>query len=135
MNTYLLMVTFRVWFVELAVSAMNYFFLMRRVYEPRLGELRAHQIGMATRIAYIFVFAYLILHFVPSYTNRDLVLAGVFWTALILLFEWGGSLSIRRPAHEVLVGWHVNRGYMWPFVLVTYLLALLLVGAILHPGG
>ena len=59
MNTYLLMITFRVWFCEIAVSGFNYFVLMNRVYEPRVGELRAHRIGMTTRIVYIFFpFAY-----------------------------------------------------------------------------
>ena len=63
MNVYLLMMTFRVWFLELAVTAVNYFFLMSKVYEPRYGKLKAHQIGMSTRIVYIFVFAYFILCF------------------------------------------------------------------------
>ena len=34
-NTHLLMVTFRVWFLEIAVSGVNYFVLMNHVYEPR----------------------------------------------------------------------------------------------------
>lgn len=53
MNLYLLMMTFRVWLLELAVTAVNYFFLMNMVYRPRYGKLKAHQIGMGTRIAYI----------------------------------------------------------------------------------
>lgn len=134
MNSYLLMITFRVWFAELAVTAVNYFLLMKKVYEPRVGELRAHQIGMTTRITYIFVFAYIILDHVGSYTNLDLLSAGAFWMVLILIFEWGGSLLMRRPVREILAGWHVNRGYMWPYVLVAYLLSPLLVGVTLRPG-
>jgi hypothetical protein len=134
MNSYLLMITFRVWFAELAVTAVNYFLLMKKVYEPRVGELRAHQIGMTTRIIYIFVFAYIILDHVGSYTELDLLSAGAFWMALILIFEWGGSLLMRRPVREILAGWHVNRGYMWPYVLVAYLLSPLLVGVTLRPG-
>lgn len=134
MNTYLLMITFRVWFAELAVSAVNYFVLMRRVYEPRVGVLRAHRIGMTTRICYIPVFAYVILDHVGDYTTLDLLWAGAFWMVLVLLFEWGGSLLIRRPVSEILVGWHVTRGYMWPYVLLSYLLSPLLVGVVLQPG-
>lgn len=133
-NAYLLMITFRVFFAELAVSAVNYFVLMRRVYEPRAGALRAHQIGMATRIAYIFVFAYVILDAVGVYTPLELLSAGAFWMALVLIFEWGGSLLTRRPVAEILVGWRVTRGYMWPFVLLAYLLSPLLVGVALRPG-
>lgn len=134
MNTYLLMITFRVWFVELAVSGFNYSILMNRVYQPRLGALRAHQIGMTTRIVYIFVFAYFLLRVANTYTTLDLLYAGIFWMLLILAFEWGGSLLIRRSVHEILIGWHVDQGYMWPYVLMTYLLSPLIVGLLLHPG-
>ena len=40
------------WAAEIAVSSFNYFVLVKRVYEPRVGSLRAHQIGMTTRIGY-----------------------------------------------------------------------------------
>ena len=130
----LLMYTFRGFLLELPVAAVNYFLLMKRVYEPRVGELRAHQIGMATRIGYLFGAAYLVLWFARDYTTSDLVVAGAFWTALVLVFEWGGSVLLRRPVQEILVGWHVNRGYLWPFVLLTYLLSLLVVGTTLHPS-
>lgn len=39
----------------------------------------------------------------------------------MLAFEWAGSLLIRRPVAETLIGWHIERGYMWPYVLLTYL--------------
>lgn len=40
--------------MEILVSGFNYFVLMSLVYEPRVVVLAANQIGMATRIAYIF---------------------------------------------------------------------------------
>ena len=33
MKTYLLMITFRVWLVEIGVSGINYFLLMKRLYD------------------------------------------------------------------------------------------------------
>jgi hypothetical protein len=129
------MITFRVAFFELAVSALNYFVLMKRVYEPRYGELRAHRIGMTTRIAYIFVFAFFIPYFADTHAVSDLLLAGAFWLLLILAFEWIGSFILRRPVHEILVGWHVERGYMWPYVLLAYLLSPLIAGTLLQPGA
>jgi hypothetical protein len=60
-STYLAELTFRIWAIELAVSGVNYFVVMKRIYEPRVGELHAHQIGMSTRIVYRFVFAYILL--------------------------------------------------------------------------
>ncbi len=127
-TAYVLMITFRVWLLEIPVAAFNAFVLMDRVYEPRVGALRAHQIAMATRIAYLFVFAYFLVYFARDYSVVSLVCAGLFWTGLMLVFEWGGSLLIRRPVREILVGWHIERGYMWPYVLLAYLSCPLIVG-------
>jgi hypothetical protein len=134
MNSYLLMITFRIWLVELPVAAANYFVLMQRVYEPRWGTLRAHQIGMTTRILVILGLAYVLLDRVGDPTALELLGAGAFWMALWLVFEWGGSMLQRRPVREILVGWHLERGYMWPYVLLAYLLVPLLLGATIHPG-
>jgi hypothetical protein len=133
-SSYLLMITFRVWLAEIAVSAFNYFVLMKRVYEPRVGALRAHRIGMTTRIVYILPFAYVLVRVADADTVPELLLAGTFWLALVLLFEWAGSLLLRRPVHEILEGWHVESGYMWPYVLATYLFSPLLMGLLLNRG-
>jgi|SRR5581483_6591309 len=134
MNTHLLMITFRVWLIELPVAALNYFVLIKRVYEPRVGELRAHQIGMSTRIAYVFVFAYFLDRFAHADAVSDFLLAGTFWALLWLAFEWVGSFIMRRPVREILEGWHIENGYMWPYVLLAYLLAPMIVGVLLSPG-
>jgi hypothetical protein len=106
MNTYLLMITFRVWFFEIALSGFNYFVLMNRVYEPRVGELRAHRIGMTTRIVYIFFpFAYALVRFADIETVPDMLLAGTFWLLLVLAFEWGeASSSVDRSTRSWRVG-------------------------------
>ena len=39
-----------------------------------------------------------------------------------------------RPVDEILIGWNIFAGYLWPYVLLTYLLSPLIVGTILHPG-
>lgn len=134
MNSYLLMITFRVWLCEIAVSAFNYFVLMKRTYEPRVGALSAHRIGMTTRIAYIFAFAYVLVQAAEVDAVSEMLVAGAFWLVLALGFEWVGSLILRRPVHEILEGWHVERGYMWPYVLATYFLSPLIVGLLLSPG-
>ena len=88
-TTYLLMITFRVWLFEIAVSGFNYFVLMNRVYEPRVGELRAHRIGMTTRIVYIFFpFAYALVRLADIDSVLEMLLAGAFWLLMVLAFEW-----------------------------------------------
>lgn len=134
MNAPLLKTAILVWLMEILVSGFNSFVLMNLVYEPKWGALVAHQIGMSTRIAYIFIFAYFLLRFVKEYETRDLVHVGVLWLGLTLMFEWGGSFAIGHPVEEILIGWNIFAGYMWPYVLLTYLLSNLIVGVILHPG-
>jgi len=132
MNVLLLKTGFRVWLMEVLVSGFNFFVLMNLVYEPRWGVLVAHQIGMSTRIVYIFVFAFFLLRFVKKYDTKDLVHIGVLWLILTLLFEWAGSFAIGRPVSEILVGWNIFAGYMWPYVLLAYLLSNLIVGTVLQ---
>ena len=134
MNTSLLKIAIRVWLIEILVSAVNFFILMNLIYEPLWGPLVAHQIGMSTRIIYLFIFAYFLLRFAKEYNTTDLVYVGIIWLALTLLFEWGGSILIGRPVEEILIGWNIFAGYMWPYVLLVYLFSPLIVGVLLRPG-
>ncbi|MCZ7629674.1 MAG: hypothetical protein M5U19_11750 [Microthrixaceae bacterium] len=90
---------------------------------------------MTTRIVYIFGFAWVLDRSAHLDQVGELLLAGLYWTLMVLAFEWVGSLLIRRPVKEILVGWHIEDGFMWPYVLLTYLLSPLVVGAVLRPGG
>ena len=119
-------------FIEIALSAINFFLLMNLVYEPRWGSLIAHQIGMSTRIVYIFVLAYFVVRPVKSYRTRDLLMVGLFWMGSWLIFEWVGSFFMQRPVSEILVGWNIFKGYMWPYVLIAYLSSSLIIGTILR---
>ena len=120
--------------METLVSGFNFFVLMGLVYEPRWGAVISDQIGMSTRIVYIFVFAFLLLRYVKTYTIKDLIHVGVMWLGLELLFEWGGSFAMGRPVSEILIGWNIFAGYMWPFVLLAYTFSNLIVGVVMHPG-
>jgi hypothetical protein len=126
---------FWVWIIEIAVSGFNYFFLMNRIYQPKFGALKAHQIGMSVRIIYIFGFAAALVYFAKIHSFTEFLLAGFLWMLLILAFEWLGSLLMRRPVSEILIGWHIENGYMWPYVLLTYLLSPLVVGSIFFTAG
>jgi hypothetical protein len=134
MNTRLLKTGIRVWLMETLISGFNFFVLMNLVYEPRWGALVAHQIGMSTRIIYIFVLAYFLLRYVKKYSTKDLILIGLVWLGLEEVFEWGGSFILGRPVAEILVGWNIFSGYMWPYVMLAYLSSNLIVGLALHPG-
>ncbi len=134
MNRLLLTTAARVWLMETLVSGFNFFVLMNLIYEPMWGALLAHQIGMLTRIVYIFIFAYFLLRYVGNYATVDLVHVGLLWLTLEEIFEWVGSLATGRSVAEILVGWNIFAGYMWLYVLVAYTFSNLIVGVVLHPG-
>ncbi len=134
MNNPLLRTAVRVWLMETLVSGFNFFVLMNLIYEPMWGTLFAHQIGMSTRIVYIFIFAYLLLRYVGKYNTLDLIHVGILWLVLEELFEWVGSFAIGRSVAEILIGWNILAGYMWPYVLMAYMFSNLIVGLTLHPG-
>jgi hypothetical protein len=135
MDSRLSQTLFWIWMLEIAVSGFNYAVLMNRMYRPRFGELKAHQIGMTTRMVYILVFAYFLDQYAGLKMPAEFLLAGLYWLLLILAFEWVGSFILRRPVKEILIGWHIEKGWMWPYVLLTYLLSPLVVGLILRAAG
>lgn len=96
MNTTLLHDAFLIWLAEIAVSGFNYFILMKKVYEPRVGELRAHQIGMSTRIVYVFLFATVLFSVDGSYSTLDLVYVGLF-SLILTPADRGRGFAHLRP--------------------------------------
>lgn len=58
------------------------------------------------------------------------MLIGLIWLLFILDFEWGGSFLMHHPVKEILIGWHIENGYMWPYVLIIYFLSPTITGLI-----
>ena len=95
-TSYALMITFRVWLIGIPIAALNAFVFMDRVYAPRVGAVRAHQLAMATRIVWIVILGFVIVQYAGEQRTLVWVFSGLFWMALWLVFEWAGSLLIRR---------------------------------------
>jgi hypothetical protein len=89
---------------------------------------------MTTRIVYIFAFGYFLVEYAEIDSGPEYLLAGAYWLLMVLAFEWVGSFIIRRPVHEILEGWHIEKGYMWPYVLLAYFLSPLVPGLLLSPA-
>lgn len=92
-------------------------------------ENQLHQLQPG-QLIHLFAFAYqldiqLDLHSVGQY-----LLIGLIWLLFILDFEWGGSFLMHHPVKEILIGWHIENGYMWPYVLIIYFLSPTITGLI-----
>jgi hypothetical protein len=83
---------------------------------------------MTTRIIVICIFAYILLRRVKIWEQVDLVHVGLLWVLLTLTFEWAGSLALGRSVEDILVGWNILNGYMWPYVLFTYFASNIIIG-------
>jgi len=108
------------WFVLLIVAIVCGG-LREGLLKPRIGELRAHQVGTIVTCA---VFFGLIVLFV-RWTNPSepqAVLIGGSWVIMTILFE---ALMVRvwmgKPWSTVLADYNVRKGRLWVLVLVTTL--------------
>ena len=79
-----------------------------------------------TRIISLHLFTYVLVRVADVDTVPEMLLAGTFglvWCSP----SSGWSLILRRTVHEILEGWYVENGHMWPYVLATYFLSPLIV--------
>lgn len=96
---------------------------------PRVGERRGHVISTA-----ILVLAILLLSgafFTTTtieYSNGELVLIGVGWTALTVGFEFIVGNLEGTPPEETIAQYDVRRGHVWIAVPLTLLFAPLAFG-------
>jgi hypothetical protein len=94
------MTTFRVAHLDRGLGG-QLFPARERVYALRVGELRAHRIGVTTRIVDIFVFACFLAKSAHVDSVPDFLLAGTYWPLIVLGSEWVGNFI---PVHEILDG-------------------------------
>jgi hypothetical protein len=115
--------------------------LLQRLREGRVDlpaarglvrDLREHVRQIVQRVDHLADVRLLVAYFLVTYGHaesvRDFLRAGTYWLLMILAFEWMGSFILRRPVYEILEGWHLKKGYMWPYVLLAYFLSPLIVG-------
>ncbi len=74
--------------------------------QPRVGELRSRQIAFVTGSLLIVAVAALTVKWIGARSRRELLLVGLLWAALMLLFE----LSLGRLA----------AGYSWDRIAADY---------------
>lgn len=97
------------------------------------ATLLSHQIRILLRIGIAFCMAGMMLSVVKRYTAKDLWLAGLLWLALVLVFEWGGSLMIGRTVEDILIGWNIFQGYFWPYFLIAVFISPFVMGTFVIP--
>jgi hypothetical protein len=125
-----------VW-LSFGVVAMALGGLRDSLLTPRIGELRAHQIGTILVCAVIALIIVLSIRWLHPTLSQAIVI-GAFWVVLTVVFEFTAFHYIAgEPWERLLANYNVIKGRLWPLVLVTelvvpYLAVRLAVGA---PSG
>jgi hypothetical protein len=110
----------------------------RLVLAPRVGELAAHQLGVAVGCGIIFVVAWFFSGRVVSVSWRRDLLAGLVWVALTVVFEVGLGLLMGFSAGRILSDYDLPKGGLMGlgllFMLFAPLMAARLRGTLRHEG-
>lgn len=132
MNARLFLYSFGIWFILVIFAILNGA-IRNAVYKPKLGELPAHQISTVIMVCIILLVVYLFIKKIKiDFTKTDLILIGVFWLFLTIVFEFIFGHYVMGNSWEVLFAdYKIHKGRLWSLVLITTLIAPYFIGKIL----
>ncbi len=118
--------SFLFWFVLLIIAIINA--IIREVtykplLEPHIG-VWAHQISSLTAIMLFFIAIFLFLkNTKEDFTKKDVILAGILWIILTLIFETLMNFYRKLTTQEILETYYFWRGETWIFVLLSLIVS------------
>ena len=111
-----------VWILFMLLAIINAG-IREKLYKPKVGELRAHQISSIIFIILIFVVSYAFLKRVDA-TSMQSLLLGIIWFLLTIGFEFlFGHYIMKHPWSKLLADYNILKGKMWGLVLICILIA------------
>ncbi|MCL4694143.1 MAG: hypothetical protein KJ060_16730, partial [Candidatus Hydrogenedentes bacterium] len=108
------------WFLLLVVAVTSGG-LREKLLKPRMGELRAHQVGT---FLVCIVFGALIVAFArwTAMGPSQAAVIGCIWTAMTVAFEVSMvRVWMKKPWSAVFADYNLRRGRVWILVLLTTL--------------
>jgi hypothetical protein len=111
------------WLVLLAAMMGNGIFRVA-VLQPRLGESSARNWACVSGVAILAALSGLFVRRLPPATGGELLAAGTLWTVLTVAFEFLFGHYVSGLGWQALLAeYDLRQGRLWPFVLLTTLLA------------
>jgi hypothetical protein len=128
MNSFPLGRTILTWVLFVPVAILNGT-IREKWYGPIVGELRAHQISTALGSGAFLCWAFCMLRkHVAQLDKTKLLLTGVGWVSLTMLFEFGfGHYVAKHPWKRLLQDYNLLKGRVWSLFLLTELVSPLLI--------
>jgi len=128
----ILLRAFVIWLILVIAAILNGGFRNSFV-KPKLGEYAGHVISSVILIFFILAVTYVFINRLKiPHGKKDLLMIGVFWFVLTVLFEFiFGHYVMHQPWDKLFADYNAFEGRVWSFVLLTVLIAPYLCGAIL----
>ncbi len=119
------------WFIFLPIAFLNGF-IREATYKRVVGDLAAHQISTLTAIIALFVVSYFFLKpVVANVPTSSLLMAGVIFVTMTMLFEFGfGHYVSKFPWERLLGDYNIFKGRVWGLFLLSGLLMPYLIKAL-----
>lgn len=124
------------WVLMIPVAILNGL-VRESLIRPRVGELRGHQVSVATGSAGFLALVYALWRGeVGRMADRDLLRMGAGWTVATILFEFGFGRYLRGFSWEQLLhDYNIRAGRLWILVLAVVLFSPLIVKRMAYPSA
>ena len=127
-----LLKAFGFWFIMLFAAFINGA-IRETLIVPKVGDQIGHVIGVIGLSSAVFVIAYFFVKTLETLPSSTLLLVGLFWLVLSLLFEFGFfHYVMHEPWSKLLADYNVLQGRFLIVVWLSTLLSPLAWGAFLH---
>ena len=112
------------WFILVILAIINGS-IRNFIYQPYTGELPAHQISTIIFCLLILAAAYVFLSLLKkTLTKTQLILIGLFWLVLTILFEFIFQHYVMAKSWQILLAdYNFLQGRIWLLVLIITFLA------------
>lgn len=129
MNIQAILQSVGIWFLLIPIAILNGT-VRNYLYQPWTGELAAHWISSIILSGLIFLITYIFLKNTKAvFSKKDLIMVGVLWVLLTMIFEFGfGHFIMGHPWEKLLADYNIFKGRVWSLVLLADLIAPYLVG-------
>jgi hypothetical protein len=98
--------------------------ILRRIFLlPRIGDLRAHQVGMLVASAIIFAIACACIPWIGARTFSEQLKVGAFWVVLMATFEVSLGLAFGYSQERIFSDYNIAEGRLMIFGMTFMLFA------------
>lgn len=106
------------WFPLVIVAIANGA-IREAFFKNVLNDFRAHQLSTLTLLTLMFVYGYLMRHWLNIQHTKEALQCSVLWVAMTLAFEFGfGHWVGKKSWGELLVQYDLLSGNLWTLVIV-----------------